>query len=204
MFHLMLQKVLHKKWMAISLLIGNILLVAIAVSHPMYQEASRNRMLTDEFTNYMKDNNSYPMLIDINGLMRKTAGFEESERARNFANTVASQFGVSEVEKISYNSLVASTVTPTTLFTSDSKEFKMVLGAMSDFDKHTTIVSGSMYSDTLTEDGYIEAVVSQSAMVDHNLLIGMEMDMKSVKYAGKDKVKIRITRSEERRVGKEC
>ena len=36
MFHLMLQKVLHKKWMAISLLIGNILLVAIAVSHPMY------------------------------------------------------------------------------------------------------------------------------------------------------------------------
>ena len=79
MFHLMLQKVLHKKWMAISLLIVNILLVAIAVSHPMYQDASRNRMLTDEFTNYMKDNNSYPMMIDINGLMRKTAGLEESE-----------------------------------------------------------------------------------------------------------------------------
>ncbi|MBR3484444.1 MAG: FtsX-like permease family protein [Lachnospiraceae bacterium] len=193
MFHLMLQKVLHKKWMAISLLIGNILLVAIAVSHPMYQDASRNRMLTDEFTNYMKDNNSYPMMIDINGLMRKTAGLEESERARNFANTVASQFGVSEVEKISYNSLVASTATPTSLYTADSKEFKMVLGAMSDFDKHTKIVSGKMYSDSLTDDGYIEAVISQSAMVDHNLLIGMEIDMKSLKFAGKNKVKIRIT-----------
>ena len=65
MFHLMLQKILHKKWMAASLLIGNILLVAIAVSHPMYQEASRNRMLTDEFANYMKDNNAYPMIIDV-------------------------------------------------------------------------------------------------------------------------------------------
>ena len=193
MFHLMLQKVLHKKWMAISLLIGNILLVAIAVSHPMYQDASRNRMLTDEFTNYMKDNNSYPMLIDTNGLMRKTAGLEESERARNFANTVAEQFGVSEVEKINYNSLVASTATPTTLYTADSKEFKLVLGAMSDFDKHTEIVSGKMYSDSLTDDGYIEAVISQSAMVDHNLLIGMEIDMKSLKFAGKNKVKIRIT-----------
>ena len=94
MFHLMLQKVLHKKWMAISLLIGNILLVAIAVSHPMYQDASRNRMLTDEFTNYMKDNNAYPMMIDVNGLIRKQNGLEETERVRDFANTVAEKFSV--------------------------------------------------------------------------------------------------------------
>ena len=41
MFHLVLQRILHKKWMVASLLIGNILLIAIAVSHPMYQEASK-------------------------------------------------------------------------------------------------------------------------------------------------------------------
>ena len=192
MFHLMLQKVLHKKWMAISLLIGNILLVAIAVSHPMYQDASRNRMLTDEFTNYMKDNNAYPMMIDVNGLIRKQNGLEETERVRDFANTVAEKFGVPEVEKILMRSLVSSTATPTTLYNTSSKEFKLVIGYMSDFDKHTEIVSGRMYSDEITSDGYIEAVISQSAMVDHNLLIGMEIDMKTLKYAGKDKVKIRI------------
>ena len=192
MFHLMLQKVLHKKWMAISLLIGNILLVAIAVSHPMYQDASRNRMLTDEFTNYMKDNNAYPMMIDVNGLIRKQNGLEETERIRDFANTVADKFGVPEVEKILFRSLVSSTATPTTLYNAGSKEFKLVIGYMSDFDKHTEIVSGRMYSDEITSDGYIEAVISQSAMVDHNLLIGMEIDMKTLKYAGKNKVKIRI------------
>ena len=192
MFHLMLQKVLHKKWMAISLLIGNILLVAIAVSHPMYQDASRNRMLTDEFTNYMKDNNAYPMTIDVNGLIRKQNGLEETERIRDFANTVAEKFGVPEVEKILMRSLVSSTATPTTLYSAGSKEFKLVIGYMSDFDKHTEIVSGKMYSDEITSDGYIEAVISQSAMVEHNLLIGMEIDMKTLKYAGKDKVKIRI------------
>lgn len=38
MIHFIKQKLLHKKWMVVSLLIGNILLIAIACSNPMYQE----------------------------------------------------------------------------------------------------------------------------------------------------------------------
>ena len=63
MFHLVLQRILHKKWMVASLLIGNILLIAITVSHPMYQEASKRHMLTDGFTNYLEKKNSYPMVF---------------------------------------------------------------------------------------------------------------------------------------------
>ena len=37
MIHFIKQKLLHKKWMVVSLLIGNILLIAIACSNPMYQ-----------------------------------------------------------------------------------------------------------------------------------------------------------------------
>ena len=124
MFHLMLQKILHKKWMAASLLIGNILLVAIAVSHPMYQEASRNRMLTDEFANYMKDNNAYPMIIDVEGLIRKNAGITDTKRIREFANTAAEQFGVSEVEKKCVRSLVSSVAVPTAMYDRNAGELK--------------------------------------------------------------------------------
>lgn len=188
----MLQKILHKKWMAASLLIGNILLVAIAVSHPMYQEASRNRMLTDEFANYMKDNNAYPMIIDVEGLIRKNAGITDTERIRNLANTAADQFGIPETEKVCVRGLVSSVATPTAMYDRSSNELKLVIGSMSDIDKHSSIVSGKMYSNTITEDGYIEAVISQSAMTDSNLLIGEEMYFKSIKYAEKDLVKIRI------------
>lgn len=49
MFGVMLQKLWHKKWMAFSLLVGITLLVATAVSFPMYRSAAYNRMLQDEF-----------------------------------------------------------------------------------------------------------------------------------------------------------
>ena len=49
MFGVMLQKLWHKKWMAFGLLVGITLLVATAVSFPMYRSAAYNRMLQDEF-----------------------------------------------------------------------------------------------------------------------------------------------------------
>ena len=192
MFHLMLQKIMHKKWMAASLLIGNILLVAIAVSHPMYQEASRTRMLTDEFVNYMKDNNSYPMLIDVEGLTRKKSGKAETERIRDFANNASIKFGIPEKEKICFQSLVAETAIPTAVYDRGSMELLLSVACMSDIEKHSKIVSGKMYSQTITDDGYIEAVISQSAMTDSSLLVGEEMYFRNLKYADGDNVKIRI------------
>ena len=55
MFGVMLQKLWHKKWMAFSLLVGITLLVATAVSFPMYRSAAYNRMLQDEFNAFFCD-----------------------------------------------------------------------------------------------------------------------------------------------------
>ena len=190
MFHLMLQKILHKKWMAISLLIGNILLVSIAVSHPMYQEASRKRMLTDEFVNYIHDNNAYPMIMDTQGLIRKEAGISDTERIRNFANTVAEKFDIPEIEKICVRGLVTAAATPVSLYNKEAMDPQLILGTMYGLPEHAKMVSGRIYSDTFTDDGYIEAVVSQSAMVDNNLLVGEELHLNTVRFAGGDIVKI--------------
>lgn len=46
--------------MVLSLLVGNILLVAVAVSYPMYRNSSFQRMLTDEFENYREKNAVWP------------------------------------------------------------------------------------------------------------------------------------------------
>ena len=51
MFRITLQKMWHKKWMNLSLLVGCILLVATVVSFPLYEKAAYNRMLQDEFVN---------------------------------------------------------------------------------------------------------------------------------------------------------
>ena len=48
MIHFIKQKLLHKKWMVVSLLIGNILLIAIACSNPMYQGAALQKTLSSK------------------------------------------------------------------------------------------------------------------------------------------------------------
>ena len=60
MFGVMLQKLWHKKWMAFSLLVGITLLVATAVSFPMYRSAAYNRMLQDEFNAFFSENGEWP------------------------------------------------------------------------------------------------------------------------------------------------
>ena len=44
------QKLIHKKWMVVCLLIGNILLAAIASSNPMYQDAALEKTLKSKYS----------------------------------------------------------------------------------------------------------------------------------------------------------
>ena len=46
MLHFVLQKLINRKWMAVCLLIGNILLIAVTVSNPVYSEAILQRSFT--------------------------------------------------------------------------------------------------------------------------------------------------------------
>lgn len=54
MIHFIKQKLLHKKWMVVSLLIGNILLIAIACSNPMYQGAALQKTLSSNWMSISK------------------------------------------------------------------------------------------------------------------------------------------------------
>ena len=45
MLRFVIRKMLNKKWMVLSLLVGNILLISIAASNPMYTDAVLKRTL---------------------------------------------------------------------------------------------------------------------------------------------------------------
>ena len=115
MLHLVIQRILHKKWMVVSLLIGNILLIAITVSHPMYQAASKRHMLTDGFTNYLEEKNSYPMVIRTYGRVRKGTGRAETNALSEFVGNIDKLSGVPVKEKVCYLNLVTSTAKSLTL-----------------------------------------------------------------------------------------
>lgn len=47
MLNFVFRKIESKKWMVISLLVGNLLMIAIAAASPMYSQAVLQRTLTD-------------------------------------------------------------------------------------------------------------------------------------------------------------
>ena len=71
MIRFLMQKLLHKKWMVVSLLIGNVLLIAIACSNPMYKNASLQRTLTKSFGDYIEKEGVYPGVITIESAMTR-------------------------------------------------------------------------------------------------------------------------------------
>jgi len=169
----MLQKLIHKKWMILSLLIGNILLISIAVSHPMYKNASLDRMLLDEFTQFLEENNTYPGMITIEGKIRKKEGIDSYYKAKDVADNLSNTLGLTLINKISDLKVVESKAN-SLMNRDDSKEKKISLASISNMEEHITLLSGTMYSNEILENGMIEAIVSQSALVNLNLIVGEE------------------------------
>ena len=165
MFHLVLQRILHKKWMVASLLIGNILLIAIAVSHPMYQDATRRRMLTDLFSKYLEDNNTYPMTVRATGLVRKNGGRSDAIRIREYCDTIPDMFGISASADIMYRKLVQSSASSLNVHKGLQDDQDFSIGAIKGLEGHVNMLSGSLMSGEITSDGFIEAIISQGAMV---------------------------------------
>ena len=193
MLHLVIQRILHKKWMIACLIIGNILLAGIAASHPLYSSSSSQSMLTEVFETSMRDNNKYPIMFHSIGRTRKNAGKSVTARMRKLAAGLGDEIGLPVVESICYRNMVSSTAKSMTVHDGLFAEMKLALSSMSDLSDHIKILSGKMCSNKVTEDGFIEAVISQTLMVEQDLIVGEELEIESVKGTNNKPVKIRIT-----------
>ena len=65
MYRIMLQKLRHKKWMNLCLLLGSVLLIATVVSFPLYETAAYDRMLQEEFKNYISSEGKWPAMNSL-------------------------------------------------------------------------------------------------------------------------------------------
>ena len=84
MLGIMLEKLWHKKWMNVCLLLGCILLTATVVSFPIYRSAAYNRMLTDEFESYIVSEGKWPAIITGNTSSMKEAGGKTLSKMEEF------------------------------------------------------------------------------------------------------------------------
>lgn len=171
MFGIMLEKMWHKKWMNICLLLGCILLTATVVSFPLYRTAAYDRMLIDEFDEYVSNKGKWPTLVNANISTRKEASGETIKRMDGFADEFYNYLGVEKENTFLMLNLASATMSSET-GRGDAKQISIKLGCIDDSIDHMKLLAGEMYSEQgVSEDGAIEVLISQSCMVDLGLLI---------------------------------
>jgi putative ABC transport system permease protein len=77
MFQFLLAKLKHKKWMVLCLLIGNVLLIAVTASQPIYKAASFERMFEDEFEQRLQKTGEWPFTLRTSALTALSETAEE-------------------------------------------------------------------------------------------------------------------------------
>lgn len=172
MFRIMLQKLWHKKWMNFCLLLGCMLMIATVISFPLYRTAAYDRMLQDEFRNYITEEGKWPTMNYFQIVSKKEAGGVSIQRMEDLMENVGQQLGVTPRETILYYS-IARAQAHSTMNRKDAEDISLHIAMMTGLEDRVTMLSGEMYSETgLTSDGAIEVVVSQAGMVNMQLLVG--------------------------------
>ena len=191
MLRFMLQKLMHKKGLVLSLLIGNILLIAVASSHSMYKSSSLQRMLTDEFAKVVEETNEHPLMVTMTYNVKKLTSTVPFWETKQIAANLSADFGLPE--EILVSNYYFSGAVKSQLGRNDSSSEKSVqLSTLTDFENHIEIVTGRLYNKQLDADGCFEAVISESALTNLNLLVGETLEFTQIKDANENPIKIKI------------
>ena len=191
MFRFMMQKLRHKKWLAVCLLIGNVLLVAVSAGYPMYKDASLQRMLADEFDVYAEKNGVHPGLITMSSTARKGEFREDFLAMEEYSARVCNELGVEQLEYVADVSLGFSGGESMAGRVNNAMR-DLKIGTLSNLPAHSTVVSGEMYSDEPAADGCIEVVVTEAALVEKKYILGEEIVFSSIKDSDGNSVHVRI------------
>ncbi len=182
----------HKKWMNLSLLLGCILLVATAVSFPLYQDAVYDRMLQDEFDHYMSSTGTWPAEISMLISSKKEKGGKTMKSMEALIPKLYSDLGVTEKDTVLYYAFTRSGI-HSEYQRNDADELSARLAMKTGLADHIEIVSGEMFSGAgVTADGAIEVIVSQSCMTKQGYLVGENIVFDALKDADGKPIRLHI------------
>lgn len=192
MFSLMIQKLKRKKWLVLCMLTGNILLIAVAVSHPMYRASSFQRMLMDDFADYYEQTGDYPAVFRTSkSLIEGISNSSILEVGEEFDRAVDA-IGIPVKQTVTFYQASAEEAKAAVVRDGEEKR-RIRLSALSGLWDHVDIITGRLPQTAKTSDGCYEVAVSESAMVNRDLLLEEEYEYDRVVDADGDPVRIRIT-----------
>lgn len=171
MFSFILHKLLHKKWMVLCLLIGNVLLISVAASYPMYRVSSFQKMLTDEFDHYRKEEGQWPATFQVSFSTLRGGSKSTFPNMENKAYQAAESLNLDLLDTV-YSYTLGTQRANCDIVRDKVQGKRLTLAAVSGLEQHVELLYGTFPAGDLDKDGYIEIMVSDEAMVKQDVLLG--------------------------------
>lgn len=191
MLRFVLQKIRNKKWLIASLLVGNLLLVAIAAASPMYTKAALQRTLTRTMSNYALQENRYPSSVYISS----SADEDNEHQLEADGEIVASlgeRLGAEPLMVVHNRSISNLDFYPDLSRGPNEKPMVARIGSLGNLAEHVDIVSGSLYAGTPNEEGVVDAIISEKCMVDMGVMLGETLTTETIKTEDGEPLRLRI------------
>lgn len=195
MLYVVFQKMRNKKWMVISLLLGNLLMVAIAASGPMYSQAILHRTLTRSLSEYYVETNEYPATITVSGYFNdaeedKEERFDHVKSIGQLTEELTEELAVPVLFMINYYIKTVEAEHEVAVEGEDNGLY-LNLASYSDAEEHIRIKKGEMYSRELTEHTF-DVIVNEKTFVEQNLILGEELELARLTDASGQHYRVRI------------
>ena len=170
MFKFLGHKLLNKKWLNACLLLGIVLLVAVASCNPMFKNGAMDMTLSSKFDAAIEDNNVYSAVIGRGG----------SCDTKEYPDSDAVEARVSAYEKkwLSYidvpvlsrqiRMFIEGTYATTSL---GSRRF-FSINYMPDMEEHINVAFGDDLENGKVEEGTYPVLMTQQDMDTYNLVVG--------------------------------
>ena len=179
--------------MVVCLLIGNVLLSAIASSNPMYRDAALEKTLKSKYSNYIEETNKDPGVISFTSLLNSgKANGEEFKGMGDTAAGAADELGVEQkyLIRMFATSKVRGQYEQSRGNKTTTKTMRIAM--MSELKDHVSILAGECYSDDRLEDGALPVILSQRAMSKLDVVLGDEISFDKLKNADGSNIKVKI------------
>lgn len=196
MFQFIVNKLLHKKWMNLCLLIGFILLVSIAACNPMYQSAALDKLLQHELQFEQEKTGTYPGILtldyhrkDMETKELKSNTFPDADKVEDSLKRLMPEdllYNI-HIRSLSYSSAV-SEIKPN----GENLKRKLKCLTMSGLEEQVQITAGKMFQNEISEDGVADVIVSKGAMYRNGYYLGEKITFDNFILSNGKKFTIRI------------
>lgn len=195
MLRFVISKIRAKKWMMFSLIIGNILLIAIACVNPMYTRAVLQKSMLNSLADEMELKGRYPGTVTVTASLLKLKGSITNQEnflaIEDASQSLDEDLGVPFKEYVTQYSISNVKMQSTNLRSDDAQSKRATLCFLSNMDDHIDLIAGSGMGKSV-DAGVIDVIVSEKGLLNMNLLVGEVLQLEELTDAQGNPLSVRV------------